>query len=60
MAMKTGVMHDPAAAMFDADRSVMSDTAGEKWPVWLRVLTIISLSAGMWAAIIWGLVSIFG
>lgn len=35
----------------------MAEFSGAKWPVWLRMLTIIGLSAAMWAAIIWALVS---
>jgi hypothetical protein len=31
-----------------------------KWPVWVRLVTIIGLSTGLWAAIIWAAVSIFG
>lgn len=30
----------------------------ERWPVWLRLVTIIGLSAGLWAAIIWAVVPI--
>ena len=43
-----------------ADRIVTSDYSEGKWPVWLRLLTIIGLSAGLWAVIIWTAVSIFG
>ncbi len=43
-----------------ADRIVTSDYSEGKWPVWLRLLTIIGLSAGLWAVIIWAAVSIFG
>lgn len=38
----------------------MTDVTGTKWPVWLRLLTIIGLSAGMWTAIIWAVLAIFG
>ena len=43
-----------------ADFSLMNDYSEGKWPVWLRLVTIIGLSAGLWAAIIWAAVSIFG
>jgi len=43
-----------------ADQVVMNDYSEGKWPVWLRLVTIIGLSAGLWAAIIWGAVSVFG
>ncbi|WP_291044313.1 hypothetical protein [Hyphomonas sp.] len=43
-----------------ADHAVMNDYSEGKWPVWLRLVTIIGLSAGLWAAIIWGAVSVFG
>jgi len=59
MPMKTGLFHDPAGGVLDSDRSVMAEFSGAKWPVWLRMLTIIGLSAAMWAAIIWALVSLF-
>jgi hypothetical protein len=38
----------------------LEDYSEGKWPVWVRLLTIIGLSAGLWAAIIWAVVSIFG
>lgn len=59
MTMKTGLLHDPAGGVLDSDRSLMTEFTGAKWPVWLRMLTIIVLSASMWAAIIWALVSLF-
>ena len=34
--------------------------APDKWPVWARLLIIVSLSALMWAGIIAGMVSLFG
>jgi hypothetical protein len=43
-----------------ADRVVMSDYSESKWPVWLRLVTIIGLSTALWAAIIWAAVSVFG
>jgi len=43
-----------------ADHPLMNDYSEGKWPVWLRLVTIIGLSAGLWAAIIWAVVSIFG
>jgi hypothetical protein len=43
-----------------AGRIVTSDYSEGKWPVWLRLVTIIGLSTALWAAIIWAAVSIFG
>ncbi len=43
-----------------ADYSLMDEYTEDKWPVWLRLVTIIGLSTGLWAAIIWAAVSIFG
>lgn len=43
-----------------ADRVVVSDCSDGKWPVWLRLVTIIGLSTALWAAIIWAAVSVFG
>lgn len=59
MPMKTGVFHDPSVGVLEADRSPMTDFSGTKWPVWLRMLTIIGLSAAMWSAIIWALFILF-
>ena len=39
---------------------VVSDYSEGKWPVWLRLVTIIGLSAALWAAIIWAAFSVFG
>lgn len=60
MPMKTGAFTDPVAGALESDRSLMNEFSGEKLPVWLRLLTIIGLSAGLWGAIIWAFVSIFG
>lgn len=43
-----------------ADYSRMNDYTEGKWPVWLRLVTIIGLSAGLWAAIIWAAMTAFG
>ena len=42
------------------DLVVLEDSNEGKWPLWVRLVTIIGLSAGLWAAIIWAAVSIFG
>jgi len=60
MPLKTGTFHDPATGVLDDHHSLMNEYSGEKWPVWLRLLTIVGLSAGLWTAIIWSFVSIFG
>lgn len=43
-----------------ADRAAAHDQIDGKWPVWLRLATIVGLSAGLWTTIIWGAVSVFG
>jgi hypothetical protein len=43
-----------------AGYSRMDEYTEGKWPVWLRLVTIIGLSAGLWAAIIWAAAAIFG
>ena len=43
-----------------AGHIVTSDYSEGKWPVWLRLVTIIGLSTALWAAIIWAAVSVFG
>lgn len=60
MPMKSGTFSDPVSGVLDGDRSLMNEFSGEKLPVWLRLLTIVGLSAGLWGAIIWAFVSIFG
>lgn len=60
MPINTGAFHEPVSGGLDGDRSVMNEFREEKWPVWLRLLTIVGLSAGLWSAIIWAFVSIFG
>ena len=42
------------------DYALMEDFTEGKWPVWVRLVTIIGLSTGLWSAIIWAAVSIFG
>jgi hypothetical protein len=42
------------------DYRLMEEYNEGKWPVWVRLVTIIGLSTGLWAAIIWAAVSIFG
>jgi len=43
-----------------ADHVLVDDYNDGKWPVWVRLVTIIGLSTGLWSAIIWAAVSIFG
>ena len=43
-----------------ADYMLMSDYTEGKWPVWVRLVTIVGLSAGLWGAIIWAAVAVFG
>jgi len=40
--------------------ALAEDCGDGKWPVWIRLLTIIGLSVGLWSLIIWALVSVFG
>ncbi|MBU4165218.1 MAG: hypothetical protein KKF36_13935 [Alphaproteobacteria bacterium] len=42
------------------DYALMNDYSEGKWPVWLRLITIIGLSAGLWGAIIWAAMTAFG
>ena len=42
------------------DYRLMEEYNEGKWPVWVRLATIIGLSTGLWAAIIWAAVSILG
>lgn len=42
------------------DRALMNEYSEGKWPVWVRLVTIIGLSAGLWGAIIWAAVALFG
>lgn len=58
MSLKTGIFGSPAGVV-DSDRSLMNEFSGEKLPVWLRLLTIVGLSAGLWGAIIWAFVLLF-
>lgn len=60
MQMKSGAFTDPAVGVLESDRSIMNEYSGEKLPVWMRLLTIVGLSAGLWGAIIWAFVSLFG
>ena len=42
-------------------RDALAEDHGDgKWPVWIRLLTIIGLSIGLWSLIIWAVVSVFG
>lgn len=43
-----------------ADRALMNEYSEGKWPVWVRLVTIVGLSAGLWGAIIWAAVALFG
>lgn len=60
MQMKSGAFTDPVVGVLESDRSIMNEYSGEKLPVWMRLLTIVGLSAGLWGAIIWAFVSLFG
>ena len=60
MPMKSGAFTDPITGALESDRSRMNEYSGEKLPVWVRLLTIVGLSAGLWGAIIWAFISIFG
>lgn len=60
MLTNTGAFNEPVGGALEGDHSVMNEFSTEKWPVWLRLLTIIGLSTGLWSAIIWAFVAIFG
>lgn len=42
------------------DHVVIEEYNDGKWPVWVRLVTIIGLSTGLWAAIIWAAMAIIG
>lgn len=44
---------------WELDARIEQDTY-EKWPVWVRLIVIVGLSALLWAAIISGVVAILG
>lgn len=47
--------------MVPRPRDALTEDHGDgKWPVWIRLLTIIGLSIGLWSLIIWAVVSVFG
>ncbi len=60
MLTSAGAFNDPVSGALEGDNPVMNEFSTEKWPVWLRLLTIVGLSAGLWSAIIWAAVAIFG
>ncbi|WP_213268761.1 hypothetical protein [Hyphomonas sp.] len=60
MPMKTGAFTDPVSGVRENDSAILNEFSGQKLPVWLRLLTIVGLSAGLWGAIIWAFISIFG
>lgn len=41
------------------DYQLAHDLGDERWPVWLRLVTIIGLSSGLWGAIIWAAMTAF-
>ena len=59
MPIEPGAFADPVTGVLENDRSYMNEFSGDKLPVWLRLLTIVGLSAGLWGAIIWAFVSLF-
>jgi hypothetical protein len=54
------VFTSPVRIVPRTDYRLMEEYNEGKWPVWVRLVTIIGLSTGLWAAIIWAAVSIFG
>jgi hypothetical protein len=60
MSVSHGRTLDPASGNLEGDLSLMAEFSGDKWPVWLRLITIVGLSAGLWSAIIWLVMAIFG
>lgn len=51
---------EPVSVGLEGDLSLMAEFSGDKWPVWLRLVTIVGLSAGLWSAIIWAMIALFG
>lgn len=60
LSVENRVFASPVRMSARADYSLMNDYTEGKWPVWLRLVTIIGLSAGLWAAIIWAAMTAFG
>jgi hypothetical protein len=54
------VFTSPVRIVQRTDYRLMEEYNEGKWPIWVRLVTIIGLSTGLWAAIIWAAVSIFG
>lgn len=48
-------MNQPLIGERTADRAIDQDDRNRKWPVWVRVLIILSISAGLWTLIIAGI-----
>ena len=49
----------PRGGAADTEFSYLMDYSDEKWPVWLRLVVIIGLSAALWTGIISIAVTIF-
>ncbi|MCR9268699.1 MAG: hypothetical protein ACX94B_02745 [Henriciella sp.] len=48
-------MNQPFIGERTADHAIDQDDRNRKWPVWVRVLIILSISAGLWTLIIAGI-----
>jgi len=47
-------------AFVNHSKVVHKEPVTEKWPIWIRLITIVGLSAGLWGALIWATVALFG
>lgn len=57
--VESRVFTSPVRMSGRTDYARMSEYTEGKWPVWVRLATIIGLSAGLWGAIIWAAVALF-
>jgi hypothetical protein len=59
MSVDFHLVEGPTGGATDAEFTHLTDYSDEKWPVWLRLIVIIGLSAALWTGIISIAVTIF-
>ena len=62
LARNDSMMHlatAPGTVRSYSDEAQADVQHASKWPVWVRLLIIVTLSAGLWAGIIAGIAAIF-
>lgn len=57
--MGSGGLNAARTVSSSAIEALGEDVATEKWPVWLRLVVIIGLSASLWACIIFAALAVF-